>query len=103
MAMISRSREGRLSSWFAQRNRRVAPAEADVGAVAFCFGQFADLMHECQRFTEVSESEGPRKAMGIVLERPVRSLSYWMGYCSERSARAAVVKQLPHGFANLAP
>ena len=86
-----------------QRNRRVAPAEADGGALAFCFGQFADLLHKCQRFTEVSESKGPLKAIGIVLERPIRSLSYWIGYCSEPSARAAVVKQLPHGFANLAP
>jgi hypothetical protein len=68
---------------FLIRNEIVASPQpkADVGVVAVCFGQFADLLHKCQRFTEVSESEGPLKAMGIVLERPVRSLSYRIGYC----------------------
>jgi hypothetical protein len=87
---------------FLIRNEIVASPQpkADVGVVAVCFGQFADLLHKCQRFTEVSESEGPLKAMGIVLRASSRELVLpdWL-----RLARAAVVKQLPHGFANLAP
>jgi hypothetical protein len=55
-----------------QRNRRV-PSRSWCRPIR-------DVLHEYQRFTEVSESEGPLNAMGIVRERPVRSLSYRIGY-----------------------
>src|SRR6266478_1549258 len=58
----------------AQRDGRVAPAEADVGVMAFALGQLADVVDERERFAEVAKSKGPLDAACILRQRPTGSL-----------------------------
>ena len=41
----------------AERDRRVAPAEADIGVMTFGLGEFPDPLHERKCFAEVAESK----------------------------------------------
>src|SRR5206468_1792157 len=57
-----------------QGNRRIAPAEGDVGVMTFGFRQFADVLDEAERFPEIAETKGPFDAVGIVTQLPLRGL-----------------------------
>jgi hypothetical protein len=50
----------------AQRYGRIAPAEADIGMMAFGLGELANLLYECERLAEVPEMEGPLDAAAVI-------------------------------------
>src|SRR5262249_639475 len=58
----------------AQRDGRVTPAEVDIGVMAFGLGQLADALHEGERLPEIAESKRALDAVGVIAQRPVRSL-----------------------------
>src|SRR5262245_52565164 len=58
----------------AQRDGRVAPAEADIGVVAFGFSQVTDVSNKAERFLKIAEAEGPFDAVAIIAQFPIWSL-----------------------------
>ena len=48
----------------AQRDGRVAPAEADIGVMAFGFGQVTYVSNKAERFLKIAEAEGPFRCGG---------------------------------------
>ena len=58
----------------AQRDGRVAPAEADIGMVAFCLSQVAHVSNKLERFLKITEGERPLDAVAFIAQIPIRSL-----------------------------
>src|SRR5258708_6719023 len=58
----------------AQREGRVAPAEADVRMVTLRLRKIAHMLHEAQRLAEVPEAEGALDAVSIVDKLPIQGL-----------------------------
>src|SRR5260370_40406216 len=52
------------------RDGHVAPAEMNIRMMTFGFGEFADLVDECDRLLEVREAKGALNAMRVVHKRP---------------------------------
>src|SRR5512134_2278731 len=57
-----------------QLDRAVTPSEADVGVMAFCLGEGADLVDELHGFLEVRECEAALQARALREERPIGRL-----------------------------
>jgi hypothetical protein len=78
----------------AQGDGGIAPAEADVGVMAFGLGEFADFPNKSERFPEISESKGPLDAMGVVTKLPIGSLSLEpLGFISRERRDAAAARR----------
>src|SRR5215813_8176506 len=58
----------------AERDRRVTPAEADIGVMTFGLGELADPLHEGERLPEIAESKRAFDAAGIIAQFPIRRL-----------------------------
>ncbi len=58
----------------AQRDGRVAPAEADIGVMAFGFSQVDHEEHKAERFLKIAETKGPFDAVAIIAQFPICSL-----------------------------
>jgi len=58
----------------AQENRHITPTEADVGVMAFGFGEFTDFLNKGERFPEIAEPKGPLDAVGVLTQLPIGSL-----------------------------
>jgi hypothetical protein len=58
----------------AQRDRGVTPAKADIGVVAFGFGQFTYVTNKAKRFLKVAETKGSFDTVAILAQFPIRSL-----------------------------
>jgi len=71
------------------RNFRVAPAEGDIGVMAFLFGKFADLIHEGDRFFKVFEAKRAFDPRRIVHNDPVLGLWKQLFRLRERERRHA--------------
>src|SRR5262249_36399431 len=54
------------------RNRRIAPAEADIGMMALFLGDGAHLVDEVECGGKILEGELPLQAMSVIHERPAR-------------------------------
>src|SRR6266516_263760 len=63
-----------LDLFRAQRDRRISPAETDVGMVTLRLGKFADLPHEGQRLAKIAEPEASLDAMRVLEQFPLRSV-----------------------------
>src|SRR5450631_1997326 len=57
-----------------QRDRRVAPTEADIRMMAFCFREFANLLNKGKRLPEIAKPEAPLDAVSFLRQLPVRGL-----------------------------
>src|SRR5437762_13376018 len=53
----------------AQRHRGIAPAKADVGVMAFGFGERSGLLNKAQRLSEILEPVSPLDAARLVEQR----------------------------------
>jgi len=49
-----------------QRDGRVAPAEADIGVMAFGFSQVTDVCNKAKCFAKIAKAEGPLDAVAII-------------------------------------
>ena len=49
-----------------QRDGRVAPAEADIGVMAFGFSQVTDVCNKAKCFAKIAEAEGSLDAVAII-------------------------------------
>jgi hypothetical protein len=49
-----------------QRDRRIAPTEADIRMMAFGFCEFANLLDKGQRLPEIAKSEAPVDAVSFL-------------------------------------
>jgi hypothetical protein len=58
-----------------QRDRRVAPTEADIRMMAFSFREFTNLLNKGKRLPEIAKPEAPLDAMSFLQQLPVRGLS----------------------------
>jgi hypothetical protein len=58
----------------AQRDGRVAPAEADIRVMAFGFSQVTHVSNKAERFLKIPEAEGPFDAVAIIAQFPIRGL-----------------------------
>ena len=54
----------------AQRDGRVAPAEADIRVMAFGFSQVTHVSNKAKRFLKIAEAEGPFDAVAIIAQFP---------------------------------
>src|SRR5712691_10455161 len=75
-----------------QRDGHVAPAEMDIGMMAFGFGKLTDLVDEFHRPLEVRKAEGALDAVRAVDERPgwrLRKKLFRRGSLQRRSPAAA--------------
>src|ERR1700730_11938346 len=57
-----------------QRNRRIAPPEGDIGMMALCLRELADVLDETQRLAKVAESKASLDPVSVVAQLPVRHL-----------------------------
>ena len=57
-----------------ERDGRVAPAEADIGVMAFGLGELPDPMHEAECLAEITESKRAFDAVSVVAQLPIRRL-----------------------------
>ena len=57
-----------------QRDRRVTPTEADIGVMAFSFGQVADVSNKAERFLKIAKAEGSFDMVAAIAQFPIRSL-----------------------------
>jgi hypothetical protein len=57
-----------------QRDRRIAPTEADVRMMPFSFREFTNLLDEGKRLPEISKPEAPLDAVGFLRQLPVWGL-----------------------------
>src|SRR5208337_157077 len=57
-----------------QRDRRVTPTEADIGVMAFAFGQGADVSNKAERFLKIAKAEGSFDMVAVIAQFPIRSL-----------------------------
>ena len=49
-----------------QRDRRVAPTEADIRMMAFSFREFADFLNKGKRLPEIAKREAPLDAVSFL-------------------------------------
>ena len=54
-----------------QRDRRIAPTEADVRMMAFSFREFTNLLNKGKCLPEIAEAEAPLDAMSFLQQLPV--------------------------------
>jgi hypothetical protein len=57
-----------------QRDRRVAPTEADIRMMAFRFREFTNLLNKGQRLPEIAKPEAPLDAVSFPRQFPVWGL-----------------------------
>src|ERR1700693_4289540 len=57
-----------------QRDRRIAPTEADIRMMAFSFREFTDLLNKGKRLPEVAKPEAPLDAVSSLCKLPLRGL-----------------------------
>ena len=50
-----------------QRNRGVAPTEADIRMMAFSFREFTNFLDKSERLPEIAKPEAPLDAMSVLL------------------------------------
>ena len=55
-------------------DRRVTPAEADIGVMAFGFSQVTHVSNKAKRFLKIAEAEGSFDTVGVIAQFPIRSL-----------------------------
>ena len=55
----------------AQRDGRVAPAEADIGVMAFGFSQVAHVSNKAERFLKIAEAEGSFDTVAVIAQFPI--------------------------------
>jgi len=49
-----------------QRDRRIAPTEADIRMMAFSFREFTNLLNEAKRLPEIAKPETPLDVVSFV-------------------------------------
>ena len=57
-----------------QRDRRIAPTEADIRMMAFSFRKFTNLLNKDKRLPEIAKPEAPLDAVSFLRQLPVRGL-----------------------------
>jgi hypothetical protein len=57
-----------------QRDRRIAPTEADIRMMAFSFREFANLLNKGKCLPEIAKPKAPLDAVSFLLQLPVWSL-----------------------------
>ena len=57
-----------------QRDRRIAPTEADIRMMAFSFREFTNLLNKGQRLPEIAKPEAPLDAVSFLRQLPVWGL-----------------------------
>jgi hypothetical protein len=57
-----------------QRDRRIAPAEADIRMMAFSFREFTNLLNKGKRLPQIAKPEAPLDAVSFLRQLPVRGL-----------------------------
>ena len=57
-----------------QRDRRLAPTEADIRMMAFSFREFTNLLNKGKRLPEIAKPEAPLDAVSFLRQLPVWSL-----------------------------
>src|SRR5271165_5723627 len=57
-----------------QRDRRIAPTEADVRMMAFSFREFTNLLNKGKRLPEITKPEAPLDAVSFLRQSPVWGL-----------------------------
>ena len=57
-----------------ERDRRIAPTEADVWMMAFSFREFTNLLNKGKRLAEIAKPEAPLDAVSFLRQLPVRGL-----------------------------
>src|SRR5258708_5041481 len=57
-----------------QRDRRIAPTEADIRMMAFGFREFTNLLNKGKRLAEIAKPEAPLDAVSFLGQLPVRGL-----------------------------
>jgi hypothetical protein len=57
-----------------QRDRRIAPAEADIRMMAFSFREFTNFLNKDKCLPEIAKSEAPLDAMSFLQQLPVWDL-----------------------------
>ena len=57
-----------------QRDRRIAPTEADIRMMAFSFREFTNLLNKGKRLPEIAKPEAPLDAVSFLRQLPVRGL-----------------------------
>src|SRR5258708_23479449 len=57
-----------------QRDRRIAPTEADIRMMAFGFREFTNLLNKGKRLAEIAKPEAPLDAVSFLRQLPVWGL-----------------------------
>src|SRR5271165_2596951 len=57
-----------------QRDRRIAPTEADIRMMAFSFREFTNLLNKGKRLPEIAKPEAPLDAVSFLCQLPVWGL-----------------------------
>jgi hypothetical protein len=57
-----------------QRDRRIAPTEADIRMMAFGFREFTNLLNKGKRLAEIPKPEAPLDAVSFLRQLPVWDL-----------------------------
>jgi hypothetical protein len=57
-----------------QRDRRIAPTEADIRMMAFGFREFTKLLNKGKRLAEIAKPEAPLDAVSFLRQLPVWGL-----------------------------
>jgi hypothetical protein len=57
-----------------QRDRRIAPTEADIRMMAFSFREFTNLLNKSKRLPEIAKPEAPLDAVSFLRQLPVWGL-----------------------------
>src|SRR4249920_1825496 len=57
-----------------QRDRGIAPTEADIRMMAFSFREFTNFLDKGKRLPEIAKSEAPLDALSLLCKLPVRRL-----------------------------
>ena len=73
-----------------QRDRRIAPTEADIRMMAFSFREFTNLLNKGKRLPEIAKPEAPLDAVSFLRQLPV-----WGGCMKELSLLAREVEVFP--------
>src|SRR6202162_4567942 len=70
-----------------QRDRGIAPTEADIRMMAFSFREFTNLLDKGKRLPEIAKPEAPLDAVSFLRQLPVRGLSMKEGSLLARKWR----------------
>jgi hypothetical protein len=57
-----------------QRDRRIAPTEADIRMMAFSFREFTNLLNKGKRLPEIAKPEAPLDAVSFLRQLPIGGL-----------------------------